>query len=287
MAESTTALITNAAYLGALPTDTVANLMSGAGQVGLGVNLPLIDAVTPQVMMPIYPVVLHAPTMFIPYPNMIPTLKGLIETHARTITGIDFQQTLDAQPTPIGHDGQQLNMPTDAKRSQVSPSFEMQELTGNLVINFFKTWMYMIKYPDTQASILSALESGTLSPQLLSYFTMDVIFLQFDQTMRPELLIDAFIVSAMWPNETGMFGFERQVSQSKVLDRTIQFHGVLQHNKNTKQLGVYVAQALAMHTVNYQFAAPSTPGIESNLQGLGLEAAVAADTSAFTPVQND
>lgn len=277
-----TGLITNAGQFGATDTSTVADLVNGA-QLGYGPNLPLIDGSTPLVLSPIVPIVVHMPSMFNNIKYAGPILKALIERHPKEISGIDFGYQLESTSTPVGQDGQELHMPTNSKRTQVNPSFTWNEVNGNLVWNFIKTWIEMIKQPDTQASSLTAINLGDpMSPMLMSYFTMDILFIQFDMTFRPENIIDAFFITNMWPTETGMFGAKRQIGRSDMQDRQVSFNGVLQHNRNTKTAGQIIAEALGLHRSNYNFAVPVATAPDPNLQGMGLDYATQQNLATFS-----
>ena len=282
--QSPAGLITNAGLIGATDSSFIADISFGA-QLGLGPNLPQIDGATPLVMMPTVAIVTHMPTMFANIPYAAQTLKALVERHAKEISGIDFGYQLEGSPTPVGQDGQELHMPTNAKRTQVTPTFTWQELPGNLIWNFHRMWIEMIKHPDTQASVLSAMYlNNTMSPMLMSSFTMDVLFIQFDTTMRPENIIDGYFVTNMWPQETGLIGTKRQIGHSEMPERQIAYYGVLQHNRNTKAVAQIIAQSLGLHVANYDFAVPVQTQIEDNIQDLGAQAAAAAANSAFTEI---
>jgi hypothetical protein len=274
-------LITNAGQLGATDADTLGNIVAGA-QLGYGPNLPQIDGSTPLTLSPVVPVVTHVPTMFANVQFAQEILKALVERHAKEISGIDFGYQLEGSPTPVGQDGQELHMPTNSKRTPVTPTFTWQEITGNLVWNFFKNWIKMIKDPDTQASALTALNlSSTMAPMLMSFFTMDVLFIQYDSTMRPENIIDAWFVTSMWPQETGMIGAKRQIGHSEMVDRQIAFYGVLQHNRNTKVAGQIIADALGLHMTNYDFAVPKATMWDANLNNMGLQEAAVSSVATF------
>lgn len=264
-------LITNAGQLGATNTSTIADIVNGA-QLGYGPNLPQIDGATPLVLSPIVPIVTRMPTMLSNVQYAPQILKALIERHAKEISGIDFGYQLGSAETPVGNDGQQLHMPTNSTRTQVSPTFVWQEITGNLIWNYILNWIRMIKDPDTQASALGAINLGTtMNPMLLSSFTMNVCFIQFDPTMRPENIIDAFFITNMWPSETGMAGWKRTIANSEIVERSVQFNGILQHNRNTKVAGQIIANALGLHRSNYDFATPVQTAVDSNLTGMGLD----------------
>jgi len=273
-------------------TDLLPNTQAGAGniitggQLGFGNNLPNIDAATPLVLRPIVPIITHAPTMFQYLPGMTDILKALLENHARSIDGIDLQYTIDPGATPAGQDGQELNVPTNAKRAQVNPQFTLPEINGNLVWNFFRLWMRLMKDPDTQAASLAGVIPGSqiLRPHVLSMFTMDMLFIQYDTTLRPENIIDGYFITSMWPNDTGVAGFKKQIAQSDVVERTIPFHGVLQHNDNTRAVAQQIASLLRLHTIDYNFSTPIATQVESNILEAGLQLAADADLANFGQV---
>ena len=273
-------LLFNAGRLGTLPTDTVANIAVG-GQLGLGSHLVNIDAATPLIMPPIVPIVMHMPTMFANIQYYAEVLKALVERHAKTIDGIDFGYTLETEATPSGHDGQTLKIPTNARRGEVSPSMVFSELNGMLVWNFFKNWMHMIKSPDTQAATLGGLttNSSTIPPQTLSVFSMDVMFIQYDTTLRPENILDGYMIAGMYPTDIGQGGFKREIGQSTMPERTIAFTGIVQHNDATKQKAIDIAQLLALHSVNYRKAEPVVASIESQLAQQGVQLEVQQSTA--------
>lgn len=273
-------LLFNQARLAALESDTVANIAVG-GQLGLGAHLINIDAATPLILPPIVPVVVHMPTMFANIPNYAATLKALAERHAKTIDGIDFGYTLETEATPAGHDGQTLKMPTNARRGEVNPSMTFSELSGNLVWKFFMNWMHMIKSPDTQAATLSGLSTNAnaLPPQTLSVFSMDVLFIQYDTTLRPENVLEGFMITGMFPIDIGSGGFKREIGQSTMPERTIQFTGIVQHNDATRQKAKDIAALLALHSVNYRKAEPVAAAIEAALAQQGVQREVQESTA--------
>ena len=277
-------IIPNAGAIAATDSSFIADIQSGA-QLGYGPNLPQIDGATPLTLSPVVAIVMHVPTLLAGIDHAPETLKALVERHAKEISGIDFGLTLEGSPTPVGQDGQEMHMPTNSKRTQVTPTFTWQELQGNLIWNFIKTWIELIKHPDTQASSLAATNlSQNMSPMLMSSFTMTVLFIQFDSTMHPENIVDAWFITNMWPQETGMFGAKRQIGHTEMPERQIAFHGVLQHNRNTKALGQVIASKLGLHKVNFDLATPVATTMDSNITDMGLQEAAMAQATNFSEV---
>lgn len=282
----TNALLGNAGRLASSDDAYVANLGLGA-QYGFGNQLPFMDAATPLVLRPVVPIITHLPSMFNSEPAFLSVLKNMIERHARSIDNIDVQYQLEEATVSAGADGQTLAVPTNSRRVAVNPSMQFNEVIGNVVWNVFKTWITSIKDPDTQSSSLSSLLAGqgAIPPHVLSMFTMDILFIQFDSTMQPQNIIDAYFITQMWPSDTGPAGYTRSTfADSTLAERTIPFHGVLQHNRNTVQIGRNIAEALRLHTVDYNYAPPIAATIDSNISQYGLVQEVLQMDQTFGPI---
>ena len=261
-----------------VPYNAVVSNLARSGQLGTGIRVTKLDGATPAVFNPAVGIVLQVPSMWDPWPKKQEMLKAIMETHAKSITGIDFSYTLETQDTPVGHDGQQLAVPTRTTRSAVNPTATIQEYPGIPVWNLFRSWMYDIQHPDTNASILPAEMSDVndVPGWFMSAYSMSMLFIQYDPSGLPDRIYDAIVITNMFPKEIGEFGMERTIGTSQPKERSISFTGLLQHNENTRELGIRVASMLQMENVNYNFALPGLAGsvdpsvaIESNIQQFG------------------
>ena len=270
------ALIQNVVGLGNHLQGHVANVFH-SGQNGTGIRITKLDGATPLVFNPVIPVVLTVPTMWNKFPQKQEMLRALMETHARNISGIDFSYALEATQIQLGHDGQQMDVPTRTTRSQVSPSATFTEYTGNIIYKFFSDWMFDIQHPDTNASALPAM--GVMDEDMpgwtMSAYSMSMLFIQPDPTGLPDRIVDAFVVVNMFPKDMGEIGFQRQLGTSETKERSINFTGIVQHNNNTKELGIRTMQMLGLHRINYNNALPGLIGtvdpakaIQTELQGM-------------------
>ena len=270
------ALLEKVVGLGSHLQGTVANV-SRSGQNGTGVRITKLDGATPLVFNPVIPVVLTVPTMWNKFTQKQEILRALMETHARNITGIDFSYTLETSQVQIGHDGQQMDAPTKTTRSQVNPSATFTEYTGNIIYKFFQDWMFDIQHPDTNSSALPAM--GVMDEKMpgwtMSAYSMSMLFIQPDPTGLPDRIIDAFVICNMFPKDIGEIGFQRQLGTTETKERSINFTGIVQHNNNTKELGIRVMKMLGLHRINYSNALPGLTGsvnpntaIQEDLKGL-------------------
>ena len=257
----TKALLDKVVGLGNHLQGHVANVFH-SGQNGTGIRITKLDGATPLVFNPVIPVVLTVPTMWTKFPQKQEMLRALMETHARNITGIDFSYALEATPIQLGHDGQQMDVPTRTTRSQVSPSATFVEYTGNIIYKFFSDWIFDIQHPDTNASALPAM--GIMDENMpgwtMSAYSMSMLFIQPDPTGLPDRIVDAYVIVNMFPKDIGEIGFQRQLGTTEHKERTINFTGIVQHNNNTKELGIRTMKMLGLHRINYNNALPGLSG---------------------------
>ena len=238
-------------------------------QLGAGINAPLLDVATPAVFMPAVIVVTSIPAMYMK--GSMPTdfgvlLKELMESHAKSVSGLDISYTLDsAGDSPVGHDGQNMAVPGKTKRSQPSPSFSFQELSSNLVWNTFNKWVWDINHPDSYQSMANVGFPGSWS---MSVYSMTMFAIQFDPTMLPDRIIDAVAYTNMWPQGAGELGIERNIGQAQTRERSITFSAIAHHNPYIKILAKHIAEKLCLHKVNFDMAPPNRstmdPGLDAN-----------------------
>lgn len=261
---------------------TVNNIMEG-GQLGLGSRLPNIDAATPLVFPSVVPVITHVPTMFYQVDKMPELLKALVEQHTKTIDGVDFGYTVEEGDGYTLTDGQDVKVPLRGKRAAISPTMTLQEIQGNIVFNFMKTWMSMLSHPDTGFSKLSSfIGSEDIDPFVFSYFSMDLLLIQFDITMLPKNIIDAVFVTCMWPKGAGNIGIKKEVGTSTTQERSLEFNGILQHNYNTYRAGQIIAEMLSLHKANFDYAVPIATDLDSEVKDLGISNEISEIMKDFT-----
>jgi hypothetical protein len=268
-----------------LKNKTYANVAQGA-QLGLGPNLPKIDAVTPMVMPNAQIIVTHVPTMFDNIPNAPEILCALIERFAQTVDNISPTMSIAELDGIKLQNKQTLKVPGTMTIDDLSPTFTFKEVVGGLVQFFFETWLKMMSHHETGYSQLSSLfQSDSIPPFTYSYFSMDIMVIQPDITLTPENIIDAYFLSCMWPKTFGDIGIKREIgSDGETKDRSVEFSSVLQRNPNTYKVGQVIMDILQMHKVNFDLAAPIATQIEDKLIDSGVTKEIEEIKSEFTDV---
>lgn len=260
--------------LGGVRFGMTGDLQKG-GQNGVGSRVMSVDGATPQPFPPAVVVVIHEPTMWDGRYNILQMQhKSLWEQHAKNITGIGVGYTMDSHDLPYGHDGQQYSMPTKNKRNAVSPSIEMDEILGNLAWNMHALYLRHICHPDTCASVLSAIDENGVPPWVWSTFTFSICVIQPDATSLYNRILDAWVITNMWPSETGDIDTKKTIGDTSVPQRTFPHKGVVTHNENTRELGRLIFAAMNYHKVNYDYAL-TYQGLNGRLTGMGIEGTVA------------
>lgn len=245
-------LVAGANLYGGVGNKTIVALPTKGTQLGVGFNAANLDAATPLPFSPTFLTVIHLPTMYDDNEEFGKMLKSVIEGCPKQVNGIDFGYTLETQKTPAGNDGQEMSVPTKTKRAAVNPSFVFQEVTGNLIWNIFRQWMFDINDPDTNASMAHI--KGGAQNFVSSAYSMTMLAIQFDPSMRPDQIIDAAMYTNMFPTATDNIGFERQIATTNLKERTIQFEAIVRHNAYVRNLAVQVATDLQLAKADYRYA---------------------------------
>lgn len=264
-----------------------ANIKLG-GQNGFVKHLELLDASTPLVLRQVTPIVASVPTLFKYMEDGPFIFKAVMESFMTNLSGIDFSYTLDTSQAVNGNDGQPLDAPTDAKRTTISPSGTWPEIVGNVFFNFFRTWMGLIKSADTAASSAAGLISPDieLPPHTISSYACDLLLIQYDTTLRPDNIVDGFIITNMFPKTSGNFGLQKEMGTSIRPDRTIDFTGIIQHNNNTRLIARNVASVLNLHRIDPDNAPPVDGNVSQIMENSSLLKEAADTAATWNPVSS-
>lgn len=265
-------LITNVNYFAGRNNQSYSNIMKG-GQLGIGPQIPNIDAATPLVFPNAICIVTHVPTMFDEITYAPEILTSLIEKHAQNVDGISPNLTLSEVEGYTMQNGQVTKMPGITKYDELSPSFTFRELQGNIINRFFETWLSMMSEPNTGYSNLSSmLNTEDIDPLLYSYFSMDIAVIQPDITLLPKNIIDGFFFTCMFPKSAGgELGVKRQVGGDvETKERSVEFTGVLQRSNTTYRACQLIMETLGLHKANYDNQVPITTEIDNQLKDTGI-----------------
>jgi len=279
-------LIKNVDYFAGKTNQVYSNIIKG-GQLGVGPRIPNIDAATPLVFPNALIIVTHTPDMFdeIPYANEI--LTTLIGRQAQSVDGISPNLTISEVDGYTMENGQPVMMPGISKYDQLTPTFTIKEVAGNLVSRFFETWIIMMSDPNTGYSKLSSvLNSTEIDPLVFSYFSMDIAVIQPDVTLLPKNIIDGYFLTCMWPkNNGGELGVKREVGGDvEGKERSIEFNAVLQKSTSTYRACQTIMEMLKLHEANFDNQIPITTEIDHKLSDTGISAEIEEIVNEFKEI---
>lgn len=283
MADNTTPMLKSNFTLGNHALTWTPNMTAGGGQFGVGSHWNMMDMATPLVLLPAVPILLKAPAMFDNVVGYNDMLQHLFERHATSITGIDLNYTLGTADTPAGRDTQVNKTPTNTARAAVSPSIVWPEITGALIWHMMWFWITSMADPDTGASRIAQITAAAdASPQLFSDFSATMMFLVYERTMLPRNLVKTIIVTNMMPTETGEFGIKKEITSAPTaIERTIGFTGVVLHTPRIDAIGRNMAEALGIHTADWEKATPVADAISAKLNEFGINGEIPAAVADF------
>jgi hypothetical protein len=208
-----------------------------------------MDGSTPLVMNPVVAYVIAAPGMYVKVPYMQRFITELIQTRAKSITGIDLTYNLATDDSQVGHDGQSMTVYTNTTRGSVSPNITAQELPGMPIWNGCRSWMFHINHPDTKFAFVGIPDNEDLLFTSANV-SAAVCLVQYDATGRPDNILDGFVISNMAPTDIGPMGSERNLGEVRILDRNISMGGYMNHSDGTRNLAYEIALAMQYHKLD-------------------------------------
>jgi len=248
----------------------IANVLEG-GNYGAGPQATRLDASSALVLNNVIIILLSAPSMWDMYPRRQQFLKNMFENLALSVSGIPLNYRLNSNETPYSHDGQMQAMPTNSQRDAVQPSFTYPELTGNVIWNIHRQWIFDIQHPDTQVSAMSSTRGEDQIPNwVMSSITASFAVIQPDPTGIPSKIIDGAIITNVFPQETGELGWKKEINGSpESPQRNITYKGLIHHNDTTRRTCVEIMQLLNFHKPNMSKAANYNE-VDSTIRNYGM-----------------
>ena len=211
----------------------------------------------------IIPFLLEYPRGFDHLPDKeiyIGTLKALVETHAKSIDGLNGTITLSWFDNPVGHAGDTQEDFSRVERAKSTPTFTWVERQGRPIQLFLNSWVYnLIAHPDTQTPMINAYRAQDNMDNSQKYFdflpdfyAMAVLFVRPDPFQRR--VDEAWLCVNMAPKQTGDNLGKREMGGAfQGLDLSIEFTAMTMQSMGVNQF----AQTL-LDEMNYGGFNPQT-----------------------------
>lgn len=203
----------------------------------------------------------------------IGTLKALIETHAKTIDGLNGTITVNFIDNPVGASGEVQHDFSRTERAASSPSFTWVERQGQPIRAFFDAWIFnLLGHPDTQTPMINSYTENfeKYFDFLPDFNSMTVLFVEPDPFQRR--VVEAWLVVNMMPKGSGEVNGKRDLpSAMSGREITVEFTGMQMMSTGVRQFAQSLLNQLNYVGLNPHNRRSAIESIDGNITGLTME----------------
>lgn len=227
--------------------------ISQAGAEQFAPNLGNLAANTPYVRRNVIPFLIEAPRFFnfMPDPEIaVRCLKALVETHSRTVDGLNQQIRVDTADAPIGGSGERIQVPINVTREVSSPNHGAWELQGRAITKFCRWWI-VNGIGDENTKVPLVVSSGAIKAEDydISFAGATILYIEPDPTMTE--VVDAWLCSNMYPLATPPWEGSKDASQMGTdLPINIEFTAITDVSMGTMLYARQLLQSLNLAGLN-------------------------------------
>lgn len=259
-------------------TRTQVTKLSLGGAFGYAPDWQNWVAAQPHVTTNMIPFLIEYPLGFDALPETmrktaIGTLKAMVETIPTKITGIKAGFTVEKLEKDFGNVGK-VSAVSKVKLDESQPQFEYYERVGRSVYKFFEFWVrWFMRDPISNIPIINTIESLSLPDALVDNYSMTVLFVSPDETMR--YCDQAVLIGNMFPHGNFTNDLERDIVQAgKDITLTVSFTGLQQVGAGPTALGQLLLNHInligADPMAKESFRSRIARGIMDDSEGLGF-----------------
>lgn len=183
--------------------------------------------------------------------KMTATLKSLIETQSKTITGIRRGYNVSTSERAVQGAGLMHRDLTDVTEEISSPTHTYDERYGAAISNY---WMYYIRMlmgdPNNKHPGIMNLSNTPPEDHLVDMYTFTTLYIEPDNLRRK--VVDAVMVTNMMPNTSGVIETQYDpTSPREVPELSIEFNGL-----PVRTMGVLDYAQQKLNEIQYVNAGP-------------------------------
>ena len=214
-------------------------------------------------------ILLEAPRFFQSMPDpqkWVDALKALVETHPRTIEGLNAGLTVEVDEHPVGGGGEMQQEFTDVKRARSEPVFTYVEKYGMPIQTFLYNWIvYGMQDPDTKYAMVGTLATGTIPADMLAdWYAMSCLFFEPDPSHKK--VLKSWVSTNMFPKGTGEIIGKRDLTSAKEITTvTAEFTALSQFSLGDNVFAQSILDSINLTNANPMLRASFIQGIDSNV----------------------
>lgn len=227
-----------------------------AGTRVLAPDLANVASNSPYVRRNVIPFLIEAPRFFDYHPQadrLVAGLKAFIETHTRTIDGLNQALTVDSGEAPWGGSGERIQTATNVTRATSNPTHGCWELQGRSITKMMKWWIeWGIADANTKVPLITTLPSfdaNAVRDYNQTFYGATVLYIEPDPTMQE--VVSAWLCTNMYPTGTPPYEGSKDASQlGQTLDLNVEFTAMTDVSEGTEQFARQMLQRINMAGMN-------------------------------------
>lgn len=230
--------------------------MAKAGSRVFAPDLANLASNSPYVRRNVIAFLIEAPRFFQYHPQadrLVAGLKAFIETHTRTIDGLNQQIQVDSGESPFGGSGERIQVPTNVTRAVSNPTHGAWELQGRAITKFIKWWItYGIGDENTKVPLITTLptfdeEAGRIYD--ITFHGATILYVEPDPTMTQ--VVSAWLCTNMYPTTTPPWEGSKDVGQlGQQVEVNVEFTATTDTSEGTEEFARQMLQRINLAGMN-------------------------------------
>ena len=219
---------------------------------------------------------MEAPAFFnmMDKPNIwIGTLRSMVETHPKSIEGLNMTLNVDTGETPVGGAGEVQEEVINVTRTRSEPVFTYNDKYGRPFQRFLEFWItYGLMDPASKVANIGTMETYP-TDMLPDRYSMTCLFIEPDPTHRQ--VLKSWLCTNMFPKSTGDITGRRDLTSSLTIpELSITFTALTQVGSGVDLLGQEMLDAINITHANPNMRKAFISGVNADVEtvGEGVEA---------------
>lgn len=230
--------------------------MAKAGSRVFAPDLANLASNSPYVRRNVIAFLIEAPRFFRLHPQgdlLTAGLKAFIETHTRTIDGLNQQIQVDSGTSPFGGSGENIHVPINVTRAPSTPTHGAWELQGRAITKFVKWWItWGIGDENTKVPLITTLPSFNETIARghdATFYGATVLYVEPDATMTQ--VVSAWLCTNMYPSATPPWEGSKDAGQlGQQQEVNIEFNALTDVSEGTEEFARRMLQRINLAGLN-------------------------------------
>lgn len=260
-------------------TNPMLNLAYG-GQFGFAPNIAQYVYSASYVSQNLICLLMEAPRayQYLPDPQgMIIALKNLVETHPKSITGLQRGLRAEFAETAIGGGGEMQEDMTDMKRERSTISMSYVEKYGRPIQTFVEENMLLLGMdPDTKVPGICTLLGVKPTDLLPDMISSTMLFMEPDPTHQ--FVTKAWLTTNMQLKQTGDITAKRDLTSAKETNEfTLEWTGISQSGLGIRLFANALLNQINLANANPYLQAAFIEGVQADVAAANVGYQVGAE----------